>query len=93
MQQRPFSLYDVLSSEEIQTARFYRAPCAAPYRMLPRLPSAQWIDMNDRLSVGVMMRDRGWFVTLDPVTAPLAARMIPPGRVRDPDWPNPTGHR
>lgn len=57
MQQRWFSLNDTLSLEELKTARFFRADCLVQYRMLPRLPSLHWIDMEDRLSVGIMMRD------------------------------------
>ncbi len=57
MQQRFVSLNDVLSLEEMKTVRFFRAGCWTPYRLLPRMPTLQWIDMEDRLSVGLMMRD------------------------------------
>ncbi|MDP2345297.1 MAG: hypothetical protein Q8O67_30415 [Deltaproteobacteria bacterium] len=57
MQQRHVSLNDVLSLEELKTVRFFRAQCLTQFRMIPRLPTIQWVDMKDRLSVGLMMRD------------------------------------
>lgn len=71
MQQRFFSLNDVLSREELKTARFFRADCLVQYRMLPRLPTLHWIDTDDRVSVGLMMRD-----LLELATATLDERKV-----------------
>ena len=61
VQQRPVSLYDVLSFEELRTVRFSRAFCLAPWVQQPRLlieqGGIQWVDMDDRLSVALMMRE------------------------------------
>jgi hypothetical protein len=56
-QQRRFSLYDVLSTEEVRAARFARGRCLRPYLALPRLNTPHWLDLSDRLSVGITMRD------------------------------------
>ncbi len=56
-QQRRISLYDVLSTEELRAVRFARAQCLRPYWTLAQLGTPHWLDLNDRLSVGIMMRD------------------------------------
>lgn len=56
-QQRRFSLYDVLSVEELRAARFTRGFCLRPYLTLPTLDTLHWLDLEDRLSVGITMRD------------------------------------
>lgn len=56
-QQRFVSLQDVLSLEELQGVRFFRGNCLIPYLTLARLPSLHWLDLRDRLSTGIMMRD------------------------------------
>lgn len=57
MQQRRFSLHDVLSAEELKTMRFFRSECYADRYALLRVATLQWIDRNDRFQVGLMMRD------------------------------------
>ena len=61
VQQRSVSLYDVLSVEELRTVRFSRAFCLTPWVQQPRLfvdnGALQWVDMDDRLSVGLMLKD------------------------------------
>ncbi len=61
VQQRPVSLFDVLDVEELRTVRFSRALCLTPWVQQPRLflrtGAVQWVDMNDRLSVGLMLKD------------------------------------
>ena len=61
VQQRSVSLYDVLSVEELRTVRFSRAFCLTPWvqqaRMFVETGALQWVDMDDRLSVGLMLRD------------------------------------
>lgn len=56
-QQRYFSLYDVLSREELLAARFVRRDCLRPYMELPWLGTPHWLALDDRLSTGIMMRD------------------------------------
>lgn len=56
-QQRRFSLYDVLSAEELRAARFTRGRCLRPYLALPGLGTPHWLNLDDRLSVGITMRD------------------------------------
>lgn len=56
-QQRQVSLYDVLSVEELKVVRFDRGTCWRPWMMLPWLGTPHWLDLDDRLSRGVMMRD------------------------------------
>lgn len=56
-QQRFVSLYDVLSAEELEGVRFFRGNCLLPYLTLPRLGPLHWLDMQDRLSRGIVMRD------------------------------------
>jgi hypothetical protein len=56
-QQRHFSLYDILSYEELRGARFMRGNCWRPYFSLLWLGTPHWLDLKDRLSVGIMMRD------------------------------------
>lgn len=56
-QQRYFSLYDALSTEEMKAARFVRRDCLRPYMTLPWLDTPHWLDLDDRLSTGIMMRD------------------------------------
>lgn len=59
--QRQVSLHDVLSGEELQSVRFFRASCFMPFTQQLRVADAtgslSWVDMEDRLSVGFMMRD------------------------------------
>ena len=61
MQQRRVSLHDVLSLEELKTVRFFRAFCLMPWTQQPRIAeqthALQWVDMDDRLSAGLMMRE------------------------------------
>jgi hypothetical protein len=56
-QQRYFSLYDVLSREELRAARFVRRDCLRPYLALALLDTPHWLDLDDRLSTGLVMRD------------------------------------
>jgi len=56
-QQRFVSLHDVLSVEELEGVRFFRGGCLLPYLSLARLPTLHWLDIRDRLSTGIMMRD------------------------------------
>jgi hypothetical protein len=56
-QQRYFSLYDVLSYEELMSARFVRGTCFRPYIERMLLGQYRWLDLKDRLSYGIMMRD------------------------------------
>jgi len=61
VQQRSVSLYDVLTVEELRTVRFARAFCLTPWVQQPRLfvdnGALQWVDLDDRLSVGLMLKD------------------------------------
>lgn len=61
VQQRAISLRDVLSLEELKSVRFYRGFCFMPWTLQPGMSlepkSLQWVDMDERLSVGLMMRD------------------------------------
>jgi hypothetical protein len=56
-QQRNVSLYDVLSVEELKVVRFHRGTCLRPWMLLPWLGTPHWLDLDDRLSRGIMMRD------------------------------------
>lgn len=60
MQARPVSLFDVLDAEEMKSVRFSRSPCLVHRLIQPRVVSSgavQWVDLEDRLSVGLMLRD------------------------------------
>ena len=61
VQQRSISLRDVLSLQELKSVRFYRASCWIQHTTQPQLStsssSLQYVDMDERLSVGLMMRD------------------------------------
>lgn len=57
MQQRPVSLFDVLSTEELGAVRFTRGRCLGPWLWQVRSPNPAWPDLDDRLVVGAMMRD------------------------------------
>lgn len=57
LQQRTFTLHDVLSAEELRTMRFHRSSCLAHRWVIPRLRTWHWVEREDRVSVGVMMRD------------------------------------
>jgi hypothetical protein len=61
VQQRPVSLFDVLSFEELRSVRFARGRCLIPWvqqlQLLVNQGSVQWVDMDDRLSVGLALRD------------------------------------
>ncbi len=56
-QQRLVSLRDVLSADELRGIRFVRRDCTRPYLALAWLDTPHWLDLDDRLSVGIMMRD------------------------------------
>lgn len=56
-QQRRFSLHDVLSAEELGGTRFVRGDCLRPYLTLVQLDTRHWLNLRDRLSTGIMMRD------------------------------------
>lgn len=55
--QRLFSVHDVLSKEELEGARFFRRNCRRPYLALAQVGTPHWLDMSDRLSRGILMRD------------------------------------
>lgn len=55
-QLRRIGLSDVLSKEELQTVRFVRTDCLAPYFALTQVERTQWLDRADRLSVALLMR-------------------------------------
>lgn len=55
-QQRMVSLHDVLSDEELRSVSFFRTNCYLPQTTVVRF-GARWLDMTDRLSVGLLMRD------------------------------------
>ena len=57
VQQRLISLHDVLSYEEMKSLRFFRGDCWFPYITLARLPTLHWLDIKDRLSQGLVLRD------------------------------------
>lgn len=56
-QQRFISLNDVLTDEELRSATFFRTKCLRPQRAVVQLNQVRWLDMDDRLSVGLLMRD------------------------------------
>ncbi len=75
LQTRPISLFDTLSLEELRTARIVVGPCAAHLWMMTRLPTLQWLDLDDPLSVGVALHD---LLTLaEQITDPLVVRGTP----------------
>ncbi len=57
LQQRRVSLNDVLSHDEMKSLRLYSGKCWMQYKTLLRLDTLHWVDLNDRLSVGIMLRD------------------------------------
>jgi hypothetical protein len=57
LQTRPISLFDTLSLEELRTARLVVGPCNAHRWVQARLPTLQWLDLEDRLSVGLVVHD------------------------------------
>lgn len=56
-QQRFISLHDVLSAEELRSVSFFRSRCLLPHLTLSELGQSPWIDLEDRLSVGLLMRE------------------------------------
>jgi len=57
MQQRLFGVHHVLSKDELRRLRFFRRDCRRPYMALAELQTPHWLDLDDRLSRGIMMRD------------------------------------
>jgi hypothetical protein len=57
LQTRPISLFDTLSLEELRTARLAPGPCLADRFVLTRLPTLHWLDLDDRLSLGLVLHD------------------------------------
>jgi len=72
LQGRPVSLFDVLDAEELKQVRFARGACLVHRLIQPQVlatgAAVQWVDMDDRLSVGLLLRDaiRIAETTLDP---------------------------
>ncbi len=72
LQARPVSLFDVLDREELKSVRFARGACLVHRLIQPQVlatgAAVQWVDMDDRLSVGLLLRDaiRIAETTLDP---------------------------
>ncbi len=72
MQARPVSLYDVLDHDELAAVTFSRRACLVHRLLQPEVlrtgAAVQWVDMDDRLSVGLAMRDALHIaeLTLDP---------------------------
>jgi hypothetical protein len=57
LQTRPISLFDTLSLEELRTARLAPGPCFADRWVSLRLPTLQWLELEDRLSLGLALHD------------------------------------
>jgi hypothetical protein len=61
MQARPVSLFDVLDQDEFEAVRFSRQPCLVHRLLQPEVvrtgAAVQWVDMDDRISVGFALRD------------------------------------
>ena len=56
-QQRLVSLYDVLSADELKTVSFFRSGCLRARTALLQFQQEPWADLEDRLTVGLLMRD------------------------------------
>ena len=54
-QQRFVSLKDVLSAEELRSVTFHRSGCLQPLLALTAGGEPRWLDVKDRLSVGLLM--------------------------------------
>lgn len=75
LQTRPISLFDTLSLEELRTARLVVGPCEAHRFVQLRLPTLHWLDLDDRLSVGLVLHD---LLTLaESITDPALVRGKP----------------
>jgi hypothetical protein len=57
LQTRPISLFDTLSLEELRTARVVVGPCDAHRWVQTRLPTLQWLNLDDQVSVGLVLHD------------------------------------
>ncbi|MFL5320119.1 MAG: hypothetical protein ACJ790_10730 [Myxococcaceae bacterium] len=56
-QQRFVSLYDALSAEELRSVSFFRTKCVLPQTTMVKFKHLQWFEPDDRLSVGLLMRE------------------------------------
>lgn len=54
-QQRFISLNDVLSAEELRSVSFFRSNCILPRAVAVDFKGVPWLDLDDRLSVGLLM--------------------------------------
>ncbi|MBM4280245.1 MAG: hypothetical protein FJ137_05640 [Deltaproteobacteria bacterium] len=75
LQTRPISLFDTLSLEELRTARLVVGPCNAHLWATTRLPTLHWMDLQDRLSVGLVLHEL--LLLAERVTDPTLVRGKP----------------